>query len=187
MNTKLKIYFLSVILLVALSIDSFGQILGYRQDTKFPTFNINFLVIRASDRPKKSFYFLDIEMSSFLTQFPNTDKNEDFYFEMSEEMAHLISYDECELYFLDGKLSDFRFLDPKFSIGNGEIFLKVGDHYSSVEKIFPIYNMRIEDEYQTKSPYGTIWIPLSNREIIFDEGLVIIFDAKSEKITEILF
>jgi len=58
---------------------------------------------------------------------------------MQEVMTRLISYDVSELYFLEGKLIDFRFQDSKFSIGNGESFIKVGDHYSEVEKIYPSY------------------------------------------------
>lgn len=126
-------------------------------------------------------------MADFLKEFPYPDKNEDYYYEMDEVMARLISYNTSELYFLEGKLSDFRFQDSKFSIGNGESFIKVGDHYLLVEKLFPTYEIDIDSNYIAKNKCGVIRITPSNGEIVFDETIVIIFNLENGKITEILF
>jgi hypothetical protein len=167
--------------------DSFCQIQGYREDTSIPSFDLNFLILRSSDKPEKEFEFLNTALADFLEQFPNPDKNEDYYYEMDEVMARLISFNASELYFLENKLSDFRFQDSKFSIGNGENFIKVGDHYSLVEKLFPTYEIDIESNFISKNKNGVIRITPSNGEIVFDETLVIVFDLETGKITEILF
>jgi hypothetical protein len=99
-------------------------------------------------------------------------------------MARLISYEENNLYFLKGKLSDFWLKDGKFSIGNGESFIKVGDHFSLVEKIFPSYMNSID--YLESENSRRIFITLSNGEILLDDGLSIFFDLATGKITEIL-
>lgn len=176
-----------VLIVFAITFDSFCQIPGYREDTSIPTFDLNFLILRSSDKPEKEFEFLNTALADFLEEFPNPDKNEDYYYEIDEVMARLISYNTSELYFLENKLSDFRFQDSKFSIGNGESFIKVGDHYSLVEKLFPTYEIDIESNYISKNKYGVIRITPSNGEIVFDETLVIVFDLETGKITEILF
>jgi hypothetical protein len=124
-------------------------------------------------------------MADFLEKFPNPDRNEDYYYEMDEVMARLISYDASELYFLEGKLTDFRFQDSKFSIGNGESFIKVGDHYSEVEKIYPSYKNQFDTLKRENN--GRILVILSNNKIILDDGLGIFFDLTTGKITDILF
>lgn len=99
-------------------------------------------------------------------------------------MARLIAYKTSELYFLEGKLSDFRFQDSKFSIGNGKSFIKVGDHYSLVEKLFPSYMNEID--YLEEENSRRIFLPLSNGEIVLDDALIFFFDLASGKITEII-
>jgi hypothetical protein len=181
-----RLFFLLIISFTT-SFESIGQIQGYREDTSIPSFDLNFLILRSSDKPENQFEFLNTALADFLEEFPNPDKNEDYYYEMDEVMARLISYNTSELYFLENKLSDFRFQDSKFSIGNGESFIKVGDQYSLVKKLFPTYKVDIESNYITKKKCGVIRITPSNGEIVFDETIVIIFDLETGKITEILF
>lgn len=169
----------------AISFSSLCQNPGYGEDTSPPSFDLNFLVITSSDTSKDEFKFLDTKMSALLKEFPSPDKNEDFYFEMDEVMARLIVYGESEFYFLENKLSDFRFQDARFSIGNGESFIKVGDHYSEVEKLYPSYKVQLESSIVEN--YGRIFITLSNGQILLDDALVIIFDPETKKINEILF
>ena len=183
----MKLPFFIIIMVFALVFDTFCQTPGYREDTSIPTFDLNFLILRSSDKPEKEFKFLNTDLTDFLEEFPNPDKNEDYYFEMSEDMSRLLTYQTSELYFLKGKLSGFRFQDSKFSIGNGENFIKVGEQYSLVEKLFPALKIEIESDYTTKNKYGVIRITPSNGEIVFDETLVIIFDLETGQITEILF
>jgi hypothetical protein len=178
---------LVLMLFFVVAFDSFCQIQGYREDTIIPTFDLNFLILKSSDKPEKKFEFLNTALADFLEKFPNPDKNEDYYYEMDEVMARLISYNTSELYFLKNKLSDFRFQDSKFSIGNGENFIKVGDHYLLVEKLFPTYEIDIDSNYITKNKCGVIRITSSNGEIVFDETIVIIFNLENGKITELLF
>lgn len=179
----MKFSFVPILMVFAINFDSFCQIPGYREDTSVPTFDLNFLILKSSVNSKKEFKFLNTAMIDFLKEFPDPDKNEDYYFEIGEEMARLISYEENNLYFLKGKLSDFQFKDDKFSIGNGESFIKVGDHYSLVEKIFPSFINSID--YQESENSRWIIITLSNGEIVLDDGLIIFFDLATGKITEI--
>jgi hypothetical protein len=104
---------------------------------------------------------------------------------MDEKMARLIVYERNEFYFLAGKLNGFRLQDSKFSIGNGESFSKVGDHYSLVEKIFPTFQISEGIDYSSGKTYGLILIPISNQDIISDEPIAIVFDLETGKITEI--
>jgi hypothetical protein len=170
---------------MVIAFDTFCQTPGYREDTSIPTFDINFLIIRSSEKPEKEFEFLKTSLADFLEEFPNPDKNEDYYYEMTEVMARLISYNTSELYFLKNKLSDFRFQDSKFSIGNGENFIKVGDHFSEIEKLYPKYKDQL-DSLNAKNR-GITFIILSNNKIVLDDGLAILFDLTTGKITEILF
>lgn len=181
----MKRLFFLLIISFATSFESIGQIQGYREDTSIPSFDLNFLILRSSDKPEKEFEFLNTALVDFLEEFPNPDKNEDYYYEIDEVMARLISYNTSELYFLENKLSDFRLQDSKFSIGNGESFIKVGDQYSLVEKLFPSFKYNID--YRENEKSQRIFITLSNGEIVLDDGLVIFFDSTTEKITEILF
>lgn len=181
----MKIYLNILGLFFAISFHSFSQIQGYREDTAFPSFDLNFLIIKSTQDSDIEFKFLDTNLADFLEKFPKPDKNEDFYFEMQEVMARLISYDASEFYFLKNKLSDFRFQDSKFSIGNGESFIKVGDHFSEVAKIYPSY--RNQFDTLKRENIGRILIIPSNNKIILDEGLGIFFDLTTGKITDILF
>jgi hypothetical protein len=99
-------------------------------------------------------------------------------------MARLIVYKTSEFYFLEGKLSGFRLQDSKFSIGNGKSFVKIGDHYSLVEKIFPSYKNEIDSHGVETS--RRIFITLSNGEFVVDDALIILFDSATGKISEIL-
>ncbi len=181
----MKVHLSIIVLVIAISFHSFSQIPGYREDTAFPTFDLNFLIIKSTQDSIKEFRFLNSDLADFLEKFPNPDKNEDFYFEMQEVMARLISYDDSELYFLKNKLTGFRFQDSKFSIGNGESFIKVGDHYSEVAKLYPSYRNQFDTLKRENS--GRIFIIPSNNKIILDEGLGILFDLTTGKITDILF
>lgn len=180
----MKFRLILIVVIFAISLDSFCQIPGYREDTSVPTFDLNFLTLKSSDKRQKEFKFFNTALTDFLKEFPDPDKNEDYYFEIDEEMARLISYEENNLFFLKGKLSDFQFKDDKFSIGNGESFIKVGDHYSIVEKIFPNFMNSID--YQESENSRRIFITLSNGAIVLDDGLIIFFDLATGKITEIL-
>lgn len=173
-----------VLIVFAITFDSFCQIPGYREDTSVPTFDLNFLILKSSDKPEKEFRFFETALADFLEEFPDPDKNEDYYFEIGEEMARLISYDDNNLYFLDGELSDFKFNDGKFSIGNGVSFIKVGDHYSLLEKLFPSSENNID--YLENENFRRIFITLSNGEIVLDDGLLIFFDIATGVITKIL-
>ncbi len=173
-----------IIIVFAITFDSFCQIPGYREDTSVPTFDLNFLTLKSSNKPQKEFKFLNTALPEFLKEFPNPDKNEDYYFEIDEKMARLISYEGNNLYFLEGMLSDFQLKDGKFSIGNGKSFIKVGDHYSLIEKIFPSFLNDID--YLEDENSRRIFITLSNGEIVLDDGLIIFFDLTTGKITEIL-
>jgi len=181
----MKVYLNIIVLFFSISFHSIGQIPGYREDTAFPTFDLNFLIIKSTQDSNKEFRFLKSDMADFLEKFPNPDRNEDYYYEMQEVMTRLISYDVPELYFLEGKLIDFRFQDSKFSIGNGESFIKVGDHYSEVEKIYPSY----KNQFDTlkRENIGRIFIILSNKKIVLDDGLGVFFDLATGKITSIQF
>lgn len=181
----MKLPFITFLMVFVIAFDSFCQIPGYREDTSVPTFDLNFLILKSSNKSEKEFKFFETTLTDFLNEFPEPDKNEDYYFEIGEEMARLISYHENSLYFLDGELSDFKFNDGKFSIGNGESFIKVGDHFSLVEKFFPSFKNNID--YRENENSQRIFITLSNGEIVLDDGLVIFFDSTTEKITEILF
>ncbi len=182
----MKFSLFPILMVFAITFDSFCQIPGYREDTSVPTFDLNFLTLKSSNKPQKEFKFFNTALPDFLKEFPNPDKNEDYYFEIDEKMARLISYEGNNLYFLEGMLSDFQLKDGKFSIGNGESFIKVGDHYSLIEKIFPGYEIDIESDYLTKEKYGVIRITLSDKEIVFDDVMAIIYDVETGKITEIL-
>lgn len=182
--SKMKSPLFLIAMVFANTFDSFCQIPGYREDTSIPTFDLEFLILKSSNNLGKEFKFLDTSISDFLKEFPDPDKNEDFYFEIGEVMARLIAYEESELYFLEGKLSDFRFQDSNFSIGNGESFIKVGDHYSLVEKLFPSYRNEIDLLEEENS--RRIYFPLSNGEIELDDALVIIFELETGQITEIV-
>jgi hypothetical protein len=181
----MKVHLNIIVLFFAITFHSFSQIPGYRVDTAFPSFDLNFLIIKSTQNSNEEFRFLKSDLTDFLEKFPNPDKNEDFYYEMQEVMARLISYGASELYFLEGKLTDFRFQDSKFSIGNGESFIKVGDHYSEVEKIYPSYKTQFDT--LKRENIGRIFIIPSNNKIILDEGLAILFDLTTGKITDILF
>ncbi len=174
----MKIRLVLIATLFAFTFESFTQVPGYREDTSIPTFDINFLTIRSSDQSKTEFKFLKTAKSDFLEAFPNPDKDEDFYFEIGEVMARLIAYETSEFYFLEGKLSGLRLQDSKFSIGNGKSFIKVGDHYSLVEKIFPSYKKEFDKDF--------ILIPISNGDIISDESISIVFDLATGKIIDII-
>lgn len=180
----MKFSLFPILMVFAINFDSFCQIPGYREDTSVPTFDLNFLTLKSSDKPHKEFKFFNTALPDILKEFPDPDKNEDYYFEIAEEMARLISYQENNLYFLEGMLSDFQFKDGKFSVGNGESFIKVGDHYSLVEKIFPSFLNDID--YLEDENYRRIFITLSNGEIVLDDGLIIFFDLATGKIIEIL-
>ncbi len=180
----MKSSLLLVAMVFAITFDSLCQIQGFREDTPIPRFDLKFLTLKSSNNPGKEFKFLDTDMADFLKESSDPDKNEDFYFEIGGVMARLIAYEESELYFLEGKLSDFRFQDSKFSIGNGESFIKVGDHYSLVEKLFPSYVNEID--YLEEENSRRIFLPLSNGEIVLDNALIFFFDLASGKITEII-
>ena len=180
----MKFSLFPILMVFAITFDSFCQIPGYREDTSVPTFDLNFLTLKSSNKTQKEFKFFNTALPDFLKEFPDPDKNEDYYFEIAEEMARLISYQENNLYFLEGMLSDFQFKDGKFSVGNGESFIKVGDHYSLVEKIFPSFLNDID--YMEDENSRRIFITLSNGEIVLDDGLIIFFDLATGKIIEIL-
>jgi hypothetical protein len=180
----MKHFILVLVSLFAFTVESFCQIPGYREDTYIPTFDLNFLILKSSNNPDKEFEFLNTAMLDFLEDFPSPDKNEDYYFEFDEVMARLIVYGENDLFFLEGSLHGLQLKDPKFSIGNGEHFIKVGDHYSSVKYLFPSYENEIESDENENAQ--KIFIPLSNGEMVLDDGLLILFDLASGKITEIL-
>lgn len=181
----MKIHLNIIVLFFAITFHSFSQIPGYREDTAFPSFDLNFLIIRSTEDSNKEFRFLKSDMADFLEKFPNPDRNEDYYYEMDEVMTRLISYDSSEFYFLKNKLTDFRFQDSKFSIGNGESFIKVGDHYSEVAKIYPSFR----DQFDTlkRENIVMIFIIPSNNKIILDEGLAILFELTTGKITDMHF
>lgn len=174
----MKIRLILIAILFNFTFESFAQIPGYREDTSIPTFDVNFFTIRSSDQSKTEFKFLKTAKSEFLEAFPNPDKDEDFYFEIDEEMARLIVYKTSEFYFLSGKLYGFRLQDSKFSIGNGKSFIKVGDHYSLLEKIFPSYKIEVDEDF--------ILIPISNGDIISGDPIAVIFDLATGKIIRII-
>jgi hypothetical protein len=72
-----------IIIVFAINFDSFCQIPGYREDTSVPTFDLNFLTLKSSDKPQKEFKFFNTAITDFLEVFPEPDKNEDYYFEIS--------------------------------------------------------------------------------------------------------
>lgn len=173
-----------VLIVFAITFDSFCQIPGYREETAFPSFDLNFLIIKSSKDSNKEFKLLDSDLADFLEMFPNPEKNEDYYYEMDEVMTQLITYNASEFYFLEDKLIDFSLQDSKFSIGNGETFIKVGDHFSQIGKLYPSYKDQL-DSLNGKN-YGITFIILSNKKIVLDDGLAILFDLITGKITKIL-
>lgn len=179
-----KYFLIFIVLAFSFHSTSYGQIQGYNPNTFIPTFDTNYLVIRSID---KEFSFLENTLSSFLEEFPNPDKNEDFYYEMDEKMARLITYRQNEFYFLNEKMDAVHLRDSKFSIGNGKDFIKIGDHHSSISKLFPSYELEIETEYETKEEYGVIRITTSNKGLVYEDedSIIILVDVKSGTITEI--
>ncbi|WP_339866730.1 hypothetical protein [uncultured Algoriphagus sp.] len=181
-------YFLIFIALVfSFHSNSYGQIQGYNPNTFIPTFDTNYLIIKSIESIDKEFSFLKNTLSSFLEEFPNPDKNEDFYYEMDEKMARLITYGQNEFYFLGEKMDAFHLKDSKFSIGNGKDFIKIGDHHSSVSKLFPPYELEIRTDYETKEKYGVIRITTSDKGLVHDDedSIILLVDVKSGIITEI--
>ncbi|WP_425636987.1 hypothetical protein ACPUEN_16440 [Algoriphagus yeomjeoni] len=179
----------SILIVLAFSVHSstFGQVQGYNEDTSIPTFDINYLIIKSSESSDKEFSFLNTTISSFLEEFPNPDKNEDYYYEIGEKMARLITYRQNEFYFLNEKMDAFYLKDSKFSVGNGKDFIKIGDHHKAVAKLFPSYGLEIETYYGTKEKYGIIRITTSEKGLVNDDedSIIILVELKSGIITEI--
>ncbi len=50
---KMKLPLILIALLYSITFHSFSQIPGYREDTAFPTFDLNFLIIKSSQEPSK--------------------------------------------------------------------------------------------------------------------------------------
>ncbi|MCE7055122.1 hypothetical protein LZF95_10585 [Algoriphagus sp. AGSA1] len=166
---------------------SLCQVQAYNEDTSIPTFDINNLIIKSSDSVHKEFSFLKTTLSAFLEEFPSPDKNEDYYYEIDEKMARLITYANNEFYFLDAKLEAFHLKDSMFSIGNGKNFIKLGDHHTAVSRLFPPYELKIEIDYGTKEEYGVIRITTSEEGLVHEDedSIIMLVDVKSGIITEI--
>ncbi|RAI95269.1 hypothetical protein [Algoriphagus yeomjeoni] len=179
LDSAMKNFSIFLVLVFSFHSTSYGQIQGYNPNTFIPTFDTNYIIIKSSESIDKEFSFLKNTLPSFLEEFPNPDKNEDFYYEMDEKMARPITYGQNEFYFLGEKMDAFHLKDSKFSIGNGKDFIKIGDHHSSVSKLFPPYELEI------RTDYGIIIIPLSYHGIVVDEPISLIVDLKTGNITKI--
>ncbi|WP_192347149.1 hypothetical protein [Algoriphagus sp. Y33] len=176
-----------IVLIFFFHATSFCQVQGYNEDTSILTFDINNLIIKSSDSVHKEFSVLKTTLSAFLEEFPSPDKNEDYYYEIDEKMARLITYTNNEFYFLDAQLDAFHLKDSRFSIGNGKYFIKLGDHHTAVSKLFPPYELKIEIDYGTKEEYGVIRITTSEEGSVYEDedSIIILVEVKSGIITEI--
>jgi hypothetical protein len=157
-----------------LALNSFGQIVTPPPKSGAPipieTSNIN---IKNPVNSNKIFYGESAEVLMYAFGTPTS--SEPFLFEMENKIGTLYKFGLNRLLFLENKLFLFTIKSNDIYVGNGNIYIKVGDPISVISAFYP--NYILED--------NVVWTDLKFGSALIDGSLKI--KTNGTIITEIVF